>query len=40
MKRNLEEIREEIKKRGADATSTQDAALWGILFALEDLKKD
>jgi len=39
MKRNVEEIREEIKKRGGDATSTQDVVLWGILFSLEDLKR-
>jgi len=37
MKRNVEEIREEIKKRGGDAISTQDVVLWGIMFSLEDL---
>ena len=39
MKRNIEEIRAEIKKRGADATSTQDIVLWGIMFSIEDLER-
>ncbi len=38
MKRTIDEIRQEIKKRGANATSTQDIVLWGIMFSIEDLE--
>lgn len=40
MKRTINEIRQEIKKRGADATSTQDIVLWGIMFSIEDVEEE
>ena len=39
MKRKIAEIREEMQRRGITPLDMKDVALWGILFAIEDLKK-
>ncbi len=39
MKRTFYEIRQEIEKRGVRSLTSKEIALWGIMFAIEDLSE-